>query len=823
MIIGGSRGSAAGGVSMLLPNSFANSATWSVTTNSTGADIVYCGKVYAAGESTSYTATIDSAEASNSCISGYIAAFRGVDLARARAYGYVSSNCSTSNAVVSTVVTPTATAFDTAGLNDGGMAIAIVTALGTGGTGSVPSGWTAAGSATTSAAPIGNSVGAYIRTYPAGTAASGAPAITGTTSTTKIGVQVALWPDKPTESVSGTSAFVRGYSQQSAYYSDTTVYVPKPPATQTGDLMIMACSADNGVAYSAVFTTPTGWTPLTGMDVSSNVSGGAGSVQLYYRFATASDPSAFTVPHYGGSGGVDAAFDIVSFGNAAVPTRWLSNINTTGSSAPAAPSIAGEPNAELLTLYFAGSGSATARRFTTPNTLTKWSDVRAHPLGWVAQAFATMPLTSTAATGAQTATLESLPGLTGSWAALSNKWGALSIIIPAAAAVGSVAMSGSGGLSFGAGVASVAGAISLSGSGSTTFVDILVAVNGITATATAGMSIASTGLSRTSLMTATAVATAVDPGITINEVFSASTTAAVDPSALTTHNGVPAATAIASPIVNGYPAKSGPSPATATVIATISTAITRVGASTATAATTSVIAPLRTAVGASIAVAVSTPAVSGYRATFQALAATAKAIETIAPLTSHLYQVTAVAVFTATINAVRTIQLRATISIDTLGSATFAAIRRRISTAHIDADIVGGPHSVTGMQGVASLDFSTAYPSDFSWSPSAPWNGTDPWPTAGNRPTRLTLGPPARFDIDTTITGRLGSPQSFAETISADTNVTGNLRVVQSLTTILEEDLPALLTAPPAAPEPETTPEPAPAVPVYRRTFFGVR
>jgi hypothetical protein len=50
---------------------------------------------------------------------------------------------------------------------------------------------------------------------------------------------------------------------------------------------------------------------------------------------------------------------------------------------------------------------------------------------------------------------------------------------------------------------------------------------------------------------------------------------------------------------------------------------------------------------------------------------------------------------------------------------------------------------------------------------------------------------------------------------------------VQSLTTVMEEGLPALLTAPVLPdPVPESQPEPEPEpmhVPVYTRTFLGLR
>jgi hypothetical protein len=141
------------------------------------------------------------------------------------------------------------------------------------------------------------------------------------------------------------------------------------------------------------------------------------------------------------------------------------------------------------------------------------------------------------------------------------------------------------------------------------------------------------------------------------------------------------------------------------------------------------------------------------------------------------------------------VQLRANAGIDFFTSATIAPLKRRISTVQVVTDTTGDPRSVTGMQGTASVQ---AY---------------------GDQSV-LTLGPASRFIVDVSATGRFSVISELKEMVSAEVGAQADLRVVQSLTTIFEEGIPALLPRPVLV---EPQPEPAPATPVYGRVFYGVR
>lgn len=265
----------------------------------------------------------------------------------------------------------------------------------------------------------------------------------------------------------------------------------------------------------------------------------------------------------------------------------------------------------------------------------------------------------------------------------------------------------------------------------------------IAATATATASVGTTAFTTISgAPAATAAATATSAGVTLNITYNGRGTAAVGTTAFVTERGTLTATAAASASSAGFPAKPGTVTATASATATNSSAF-----------------------------------VINFR----------------------ISTVTATAVATATLAGIeRAIKLVGLLALDFFSSATIAPMKRRTSTAHIDAEAGGAPRSVTGMQAVASIDI-------------------------GGSTSTVTLGPPGRLDLDVSVTGVLGTPQSLKTVLPVETNVTGNLRVVQSLTTILEEGLPALLPEPASMSVPEPQAEPAATVPVYNRPFFGLR
>jgi hypothetical protein len=154
-------------------------------------------------------------------------------------------------------------------------------------------------------------------------------------------------------------------------------------------------------------------------------------------------------------------------------------------------------------------------------------------------------------------------------------------------------------------------------------------------------------------------------------------------------------------------------------------------------------------------------------------------------------------------------RLKKTLTLDFSISGTIAPLPERFSTVQVRADMSGEPRSITGMQANALVGVS------------------------GDQSV-ITLGPPARFSVNVTATGRMSFITELQETATVEIGSQTRLRNVQSLTTILENGLPALLPAPPLSklsgpePEPQPAPEPepvltTPSVPVYDRVFMNVR
>jgi hypothetical protein len=203
-----------------------------------------------------------------------------------------------------------------------------------------------------------------------------------------------------------------------------------------------------------------------------------------------------------------------------------------------------------------------------------------------------------------------------------------------------------------------------------------------------------------------------------------------------------------------------------------------------------------------IATASAVPAFGGVLIISRGLTGVASATMVFTPVLVHSYAWLASAVATVTNAGFFTHQLKGQVAPFLGLTGTLAPLRERFSTVLVTADVTGDPHSITGMQASASVAVDGAQ-------------------------SILSLGPPARFNIDVDVTGRFSIITQFQETVAPEFTVTGRLRVVQSLTTVMEEGLPALLTAP-VLPDPvlESQPEPEPEpmhVPVYTRTFLGLR
>ncbi len=159
----------------------------------------------------------------------------------------------------------------------------------------------------------------------------------------------------------------------------------------------------------------------------------------------------------------------------------------------------------------------------------------------------------------------------------------------------------------------------------------------------------------------------------------------------------------------------------------------------------------------------------------------------------------------ATYTGSRIVNLKVKVTVDLNVAGTIAPLPERFSTVQVRADMSGEPRSITGMSANAVVGL-------FGDS------------------SVVTLGPPARFLVDVSVSGRISFITELQETAEVGIRAVARLRTVQSLTTILENGLPALVTAPQpppsklTTPEPELQPEPEPvAAPVYGRVFMNVR
>ncbi len=311
---------------------------------------------------------------------------------------------------------------------------------------------------------------------------------------------------------------------------------------------------------------------------------------------------------------------------------------------------------------------------------------------------------------------------------------------------------------------------------------IVAVIGDLTATAAASTSIGATTIDRVATLAAT----------------SASSTALGAPTF--TRPATSTATAASTAAIGSTAFVKVERALTATAAATTAVRAANTSRVTATAATSTV---LTGDVGAIRSTATAAVVITGKLLITRTLASTAAARTTVNPSVPRSYTLTARAASSAINLGVILHHLRKTLALDFGVTGTIAPLPERISTVQVRVESTGAPTSITGMDGRATLAFS------------------------GNQSV-ITLGPPGRFSVDVSVLGRISFIAQLIETVPVTTSATGNLRVVQSLTTILENGLPALITdpartaPPPPEPEPEPVPEPVSA-PVYDRTFFNLR
>ncbi len=320
----------------------------------------------------------------------------------------------------------------------------------------------------------------------------------------------------------------------------------------------------------------------------------------------------------------------------------------------------------------------------------------------------------------------------------------------------------------------------------------------VTATASAAPAVLTNTIQRRATLTAAANATTTT--FPAGQAALVATAAAAPAVTTTTINrrGAVVAEAAAAPTIAGFFNAFKSLTATAAAAPTVAPVVTPVVVSTGRAS-----AAVSGFQGASVPVTANGAASMSVAPSINArgvITFTARAAPAVNPLVRHEYALTAKAVAVVLSGGFFLHKLKKTLQLDFGISGTLSPLPERFSTVQIVADLTGVPTSITGMVANAEVDVSTT-------------------------PSVLTLGPPGRFSVDVGASGKFSIITQLAEQVVTTVNAVGRLRAVQSLTTILENGLPALITSPvrtEPAPAPEPEPEPAP-VPVYSRTFFNLR
>ena len=140
-------------------------------------------------------------------------------------------------------------------------------------------------------------------------------------------------------------------AQSPVFVADSTTFsssgvssldVLRPANVSSGDLMILALATDDNQSI----TTPSGWTLINEGDA-----GGDGpTLGVYYKFATGSEPSSYTVSW---NGDEEAAAGIWNYSGVYSGIPILdSDVNTGNSNSPNAPSVSSiYPNTKVVRIY----------------------------------------------------------------------------------------------------------------------------------------------------------------------------------------------------------------------------------------------------------------------------------------------------------------------------------------------------------------------------------------------------------------------------------------------------------------------------------------
>lgn len=158
--------------------------------------------------------------------------------------------------------------------------------------------------------------------------------------------------------------------QTGSVLNTSPLSIARPDGTQAGDILIATVYLGYGTAMSLPTITPSvSWTLVDRIDYSTT-----GSLLVYWREMTASDPASYSFASSGGGNtsgvGWVAAYTGVSTSNP-IETHGGSSTNTSGTSC-STPSLVLPPGSSLLVAAFAGyiNTSATAT-WTAPSGMTQ--------------------------------------------------------------------------------------------------------------------------------------------------------------------------------------------------------------------------------------------------------------------------------------------------------------------------------------------------------------------------------------------------------------------------------------------------------------------
>lgn len=173
------------------------------------------------------------------------------------------------------------------------------------------------------------------------------------------------------------------------------------PTVSSGDLMILGTVAAFG---DATITPPSGWTALASIDQGSAFEL---EVRLYWKIASGSEPSTYSVQIGGQGGGNNFGYGWIwtyTGHDATTPIQVTgTQRNTSGSTSATCASVTTTSTDTTLVCVYVSGNNSVSNTWTPPSGMTERLDAGANPTGFVV-GVADVAVASSGATGSKTAT-----------------------------------------------------------------------------------------------------------------------------------------------------------------------------------------------------------------------------------------------------------------------------------------------------------------------------------------------------------------------------------------------------------------------------------